>query len=96
MACSLVAVVVAASACTTASMWSEGVGYGVPFALVGIAFSLATWTLASSDRRAVRAKAMDASTVPAMRVGYVLGIIGTITAAALLGCYVAALIYESF
>jgi hypothetical protein len=72
-----ISLIIAAVVLSTA-LWSVELVYCFPADLVGLAFTIPAWMMASRDLRAVRAGAMDPSGLGRTRVGYWCGCIGTL------------------
>jgi len=71
-------VAMAAAGVATQGNWTWGVGYGIPIQLIGLATSLPSWIFGSSDLRAMRAGAMDATGRRQTRIGFMLGVLGVL------------------
>ncbi|MDA1055605.1 MAG: hypothetical protein O3C40_34855 [Planctomycetota bacterium] len=92
----LLAIAVAVLAIVAVGEFLEGMIYGLPGQLIGLAVSVPAWILGHSDVAAILAGAMEEGGRRATRWGLWLGIIGTLLGTSQLLLYFGLLIFESF
>ena len=92
----LLAIMVAIIAIVAVGDFLEGIAYGLPGQLIGLALSIPAWIMGQSDVKAIAAGAMEEAGRRATRWGLWLGIVGTLLAAGQLFFYFGLLIFEEF
>lgn len=92
----MLAIIVAAIAILVVGDYLEGIAYGLPGQLIGIAISIPAWIMGHSDMQAIAAGAMEEEGRRATRWGWLLGILGTLLGASQLFLYFGLLIFEEF
>jgi hypothetical protein len=92
----LVAIVVAVIAILAVGDFLEGIVYGLPGQLIGLAVSVPAWIMGQSDAKAIAAGAMEEGGRRATWWGLWLGIVGSLLGASQLFFYFGLLIFEQF
>jgi hypothetical protein len=92
----LLANVVAVLAIFAVDDFLEGMTYGLPGQLIGLAVSVPAWIMGQTDMKAIAAGAMEEGGRRATRWGLRLGIMGTMLGASQLFLYFGLLLYEEF
>jgi hypothetical protein len=90
----LLAVAIAVIAVVSIGDFLEGIAFGLPGQLIGIAISLPAWIIGQSDSRAIAAGAMEEGSRRATHWGLFLGRIGTVLGACQLVFYFGLLFYD--
>jgi len=92
----LLAILVATIAIFVTGNFLEGMVYGLPGQLVGVAVSAPAWVMGHSDWLAIEAGAMTSDGAPSTRAGLRLGIIGTLLGATQLFFFLGLSVYNEF
>ncbi|MBC8354207.1 MAG: hypothetical protein H8E66_19615 [Planctomycetes bacterium] len=92
----LLAIAVAVIAIVAIGDFLEGLAYGLPGQLIGIAISVPAWVMGQSDSRAIAAGAMEEGGRRATKWGHWLGALGTLLGASQLLLYASLFIFEEF
>lgn len=92
----LLAVIVAVLAILAVGEFLEGMAYGLPGQLIGLAVSVPAWIMGQSDVRAMAAGAMEANGRRATRWGLWLGILGTLGGTSQLFLFLGLVIFQDF
>ncbi len=92
----LIAIAVAVIAMYVAGDFLEGMVYGLPGQLIGLAVSVPAWIMGHSDAQAIAAGAMEDGGRRATWWGLWLGVIATILGAGQLLAYCGLLLFEEF
>lgn len=92
----LLAIVVSVLAILSVGEFLEGMAYGLPGQLLGLAVSLPALIMGQTDVKAIAAGAMEASGRRATRWGLGLGIVGVLLGASQLILFFGLLLFEEF
>lgn len=92
----LIAIAVAVIAVVAVGDSLEGIAYGLPGQLIGLAVCIPGWIMGHSDVRAIDAGAMEEGGLRATRWGLRLGVVGTLLGAGQLFLYFGLLFFAEF
>jgi len=92
----LLAIVVAVLAIVWVGDFLEGMAYGLPGQLIGLAVSIPAWITGQIDVKAIAAGAMQEGGQRATRWGFWLGIVGTLLGLSQLFLFFGLLIFDEF
>ncbi|MEO8495134.1 MAG: hypothetical protein ABI614_08690 [Planctomycetota bacterium] len=92
----LLAIVVAVLAILAVGEFLEGMAYGLPGQLIGLAVSVPAWIMGQVDMKAIAAGAMEDRGRRATRWGLLLGILGTLLGASQLFLFFGLVLYGEF
>jgi hypothetical protein len=92
----LLAMVVAIVAILSLGEFLQGMAYGLPGQLIGLAVSVPAWIMGQSDARAIAAGAMEARGRRATQWGLWLGIFGTLLAVSQLFLFFGFVLLQEF
>lgn len=92
----LLAIVVAVLAIFAVGDFLEGMAYGLPGQLIGLAFSIPAWIMGQTDVKAITAGAMEEGGRRATRWGLWLGLVGTLLGASQLFLFFGLVLFGEF
>ncbi len=92
----LISIVVVIIAVVVVGDYLEGIVFGLPGQLIGLAVSIPAWILGATDAKAIAAGAMEDEGSTANRWGLLLGIVGTMLGVTQLFAYFGLVLFDQF